>query len=105
MKNGDSFYYDEEVYRKPLDREDTLERLFRIAAYHYSKGEWHEFEYSLKIIIPFLPKGIRERFIPLVHDITNEGIEDHYQQFLKIQEMIESDTNMIWKKRYIKTHR
>lgn len=105
MNKDDQPYYDEETYIKPLSREDTLESQIRLIIYNYSKGLWNEFEYSLKILIVLLPKGVREQFEPLEHDIaTAEGIEKHYQQFLEIQEKIESDTNMIWKKRFIKTY-
>lgn len=97
-------YYSEETYSKGLSREDTLEKQFRLIAFHYSKGLWDEFEYSLKIIIPFLPKEIRGQFTPLKHDTSDSGLEKHYQQFLDIQDKIESDTNMIWKKRFIKTY-
>jgi hypothetical protein len=100
---ADRAYFEEETYSKGLSREDTLEKQFRIIMYHYSKGLWHEFEYSLKIILPFLPKVVRTQFKPLKHDVSIEGIEQHYEQLLKMCEKIESDTNMIWKMKKITT--
>lgn len=100
----DSFY-NEETYSKGLSREDTLERQIRIITYFYSKGMKDEFEYSLKALIPLLPKVVREQFEPLEHDISYEGMEQHYNQFTKINSCLESDTNMIWKKKFIKTYK
>jgi len=104
MNKDDLPYYDEETYSKGLSREDTLEKQIRLIAYHYSKGLWDEFEYSLRILLPMLPKDVRTQFTPLKHDISANGVEIHYNQFQEIQEKIESDTNMIWKKRFIKTY-
>jgi len=100
----DAPYYDEETYTKGLSREDTLEKQIRLIAYHFSKGLWDEFEYSLMILLPMLPKDVRTEFRPLKHDTSPDGIDQHYNQFQTIQEKIESDTNMIWKKRFIKTY-
>ncbi len=97
-------YYDEETWSKGLSREDTLEKQVRIIASFYSKGLWNEFQYSLKILIPLLPKLIRDRFTPIPHAKSEEDIEKHYQQFLDIQVALELDTNMIWKKKFIKTY-
>ena len=105
MTNEDSSFYEEETWTKGLSREDTLEKLFRIAAYHYSKGEWDYFEYTIKILITFLPSIIRKQFKPLVHDTSEPGLEQHYEQFLNIHTKIEDDTNMIWKKRWITTYK
>lgn len=101
-KIHDDSFYSEETYSKGLSREDTLERQIRIITYFYSRGLWNEFEYSLKALIPLLPKLVRDQFKPLLHD-TNK-VEDHYQQFMDIQEKLEADTNMIWKKKFIKTY-
>jgi len=100
----DSVYYSEETYSKGLSREDTLEFQIRTIIKFYSMGMWNEFEYSLKALYPLLPSLIRERFKPLKHNITPKGVEEHYNQFLDIQDMLESDTNMIWKKKFIKTY-
>jgi len=97
-------FYSAETYSKGLSREDTLERQIRLIAYHYSKGMWDDFEYSLKALIPLLPKGVRERFPPLEHDVSQNGIEKHFKQYNDIQSCLESDTNMIWKKRFVKTY-
>lgn len=97
-------YYEEETWSKGLSREDTLEKQIRFISYFYSKGLWNEFQYSLKILIPLLPKLIRDRFTPLPHAKSEEDIEQHYQQFLGIQTTLESDTNMIWRKKFIKTY-
>jgi len=99
----DSFHYNEETYSKGLSREDTLEKQIRMVVYYYSKGMWNEFEYSLKALIPILPSMIREQFPPLTRDITPSGVEKHYQQFCNINSKLESDTNMVWKKKFIKT--
>jgi len=100
----DNLYYSEETYSKGLSREDTLEFQIRIIVKYYSSGMWNEFEYSLKALYPLLPSLIRERVKPLKHNITPVGVEEHYQWFLNIQEMLENDTNMIWKKKFIKTY-
>jgi len=100
----DGSYYGEEVYIKPLSREDTLEKQIGFIAHSYSRGIWNDFEHGLKALFTLLPKGVREQFTPLEFDPSDEGIEKHYQQFLEIQDKIESDTNMIWKKRFIKTY-
>jgi len=97
-------YYLDEVYAKGLNREDTIEKQIRKTVDAYSEGEWDKFEYSIKALIALLPTQIRIKFKPLQHDTTKEGIEDHYKQFIKIQETLEQETNMIFKKRYIKTY-
>lgn len=106
--NNDEFredvFYDEETYSKGLSREETLEKQIRLIAYNYSKGMWDDFEYSLKALLPLLPKLIRERFDPLEHDTSSGGIERHYKQFGDIQAMLESETSMIWKKKFIRTY-
>lgn len=98
------YYYDEETWSKGLSREDTLERQVRIISTYYSKGDWNEFQYSLKILIPLLPSLLRERFMPLPHATDESDIDAHYKQFLAIQKALEEDTNMIWKKKFIKTY-
>jgi len=100
----DDSFYDEETYSKGLNREDTLEAQIRLIASYYSKGLLDEFEWSLKALLPLLPKGVRDRFKPLQHDVGSEGVERHFQMFLEIQVFLESDTNMIWKKKFIKTY-
>ena len=102
--NDNDIKEDEETYSKGLSREDTLEKQIRLITYNYSKGLWDEFEYSLKALIPLLPKAIRKEFMPLDHDVSDGGIEKHYQQHTAIQALLESDTNMIWKKKFIKTY-
>lgn len=97
-------YYDEEVYRKTLTREETLEKQIGFITLCYSKGSWREFEYGIKGLIVLLPRLVREQFTPLRYDPSPSGIEQHYQQFLEINEKLESDTNMIWKKKFIKTY-
>ncbi len=97
-------YYDEETWSKGLSREDTLERQIRLIATFYSNGAWNEFQYSLKILIPLLPSKLRDRFIPLPHATDESDIEQHFKQFLGIQTALENDTNMIWKKKFIKTY-
>jgi len=102
-KIKEDVFYDEETYSKGLNREDTLEYQNRIIANFYSRGLWDEFEYSLKALLPLLPQGIRIQFESLQHDTSIDGIERHYQMFYDIQDKMESDTNMIWKKKFIKT--
>lgn len=97
-------YYSEETYSKGLSREDTIEQQVRLIASFYSNSRWDEFEYGLKILIALLPQLIREKIRILSHDTTHIGVEKHYQQFLDIQKIIETDTNMIFKKRFIKTY-
>lgn len=97
-------YYEEETWSKGLSREHTLERQTQLIAYSYSKGLWDEFEYSLKALIPLLPGKVREAFKPLDHDVTTSGVEEHYQQFTDIQTFIEDNTNMMWKKKFVKTY-
>ncbi|MBD3195205.1 MAG: hypothetical protein GF317_09130 [Candidatus Lokiarchaeota archaeon] len=100
---SDDAFYSEETYSKGLSREDTLEKQIRIITYFYSRGLWDEFEYSLKALLPLLPRVVREQFQALPHDINK--VEDHYNQFMDIQKLLESDTNMIWKKKFIKTYK
>jgi len=95
--------YEEETYSKGLSREDTLERQIRRITDYYSREEWDYFEYGIKILITLLPADVRCQFTPLDHNTSPPGIEKHYQQFTSIQEKLESDTNMIWKKKFIKT--
>lgn len=99
----DEPYYEEEVYHKGLSREETIERQNRIVGDNYSNGRWASFEYSLKILIAFIPKELRETLEKLDHDVTDIGIERHYQQFVLIQKKLQDDTNMIFKKKFIKT--
>lgn len=96
--------YQEETYSKGLSREDTIERQVRMTAFYYSSLKWDEFEYSLKALIGLLPKQIQNKISVLSHDISGVGIEKHYKQFVEIQNVLESDTNMIFKKRFIKTY-
>lgn len=100
---GSDSSYEEEVYRKPLSREETLERQTGLITFYYSKGDWDSFEYAIKAMFPLLPKDIRDQLPSLDHNITRKGVEDHYQQFITIQELLESDTTMLWNKRFIKT--
>lgn len=97
-------YYDEETWSKGLSREETLERQIRLIAFYYSKGMWNEFQYSLKILLPLLPAGVREMFEPETHATDEKGIEIHYKQFTDINVLLESDTNLIWKKKFVKTY-
>jgi hypothetical protein len=98
-------YYEEETYTKGLSREDTIERQVRICAFYYSRGLWNEFEYSLKMLIALLPKELRERLSTLQIDTSSkEIIEKHFKRFVEIQETLELDTNMIFKKKFIKTY-
>lgn len=97
-------YYEEETWSKGLSREETLERQIRLIAFYYSKGMWNEFQYSLKILLPLLPAGVRELFTPEEHATDEKDIEKHYQQFTDIQVLLESDTNLIWKKKFVKTY-
>lgn len=100
-------FYEEETWSKGLSRENTLEKQTQIITYNYSKGQWDDFEYSVKALIPLLPKTVRERFKPLEHDISqgkDGGIEKHYQQFTDIQSFLEENTNMMWKKKFVKTY-
>jgi len=94
----------EEQWSKGLSREDTLERQIRTIVYYYSKGLWDEFEYGIKALYPLLPGKVREQFLPLEHDTSSIGIQKHYDYFLTIQKKIEDDTNMIWRKRFVKTY-
>jgi len=97
-------YYEEETYSKGLSREDTIERQVRIVSDNYSKGRWDEFEYSLKILIALLPSELRNRYTVPLHRTDQKSIEEHYQLFTRIQQDLEHDTNMIFKKRFIKTY-
>lgn len=97
-------FYSEETYSKGLSREDTLEFQIRIIIKFYSTGQWDEFEYSIKALLPLLPSVIRNQFKPLKHNVTPTGVEEHYNQFLMIQDKLERDTNMIWKRKFIKTY-
>ena len=99
-----SGYYEEEVFSAGLSREDTIERQVRIVSDNYSKGEWDKFEYSLKMLISLLPSQLRNRYTVPQHKTDLEGIEKHYQLFIRIQEDLETDTNMIFKKKFIKTY-
>jgi len=101
---SEKYSYDEEVWSKGLSREDTLEQQIRVISKFYSIGDWNEFQYGLKILIPLLPSELRKRFVPLPHAIEEADIEDHYKQFWDIQTALEDDTNMIWKKKFIKTY-
>lgn len=98
-------YYNEETYSKGLSREDTLESQIRAIAFFYSRMMWSEFEYAIKILLTMLPKEVRVQFKPLEIDTTPAGVEKHYQFFKNMQEKIEADTNMIWKKKFIKTYK
>ncbi len=101
----DNFPYSEEVYSKGLDREDTLEGQIRSIINYYSRMEWHNFEYSLKALYPLLPVKLVEEYglVPLKHDVSVTGVENHYQEFVRLQTLIETKTNMTWKKRFVKT--
>ena len=94
----------EETWTKGLTREQTLEKQIQQIAYNYGMGLWDNFEYSLRALHPLLPKKVRDQFKPLEHDISIEGVEEHYQQFTEIQAFIEDNTNLIWKKKFIKTY-
>ena len=48
---------------------------------------------------------MRTKYPPLEHDTSAIGIEKHYKQFTDIQESLEMDTNMIFKKKFIKTYK
>ena len=101
---SDQPFYEEETWSKGLSREQTLEKQTQLIAYNYSKGFWNEFEYSLKALIPLLPKQVRDEFPPLEHDITTEGVARHYKQFTDLQSYIEENTNMMYKKKFVKTY-
>ena len=103
IENDDS-YYDEETYSKGLSREDTIEKQVRLVAYHYSKGMWTQFEYSLHMLIALLPRDVRTRFKPIYIDAKSfDVISKHFEQFVDIQLALEEDTNMIFKRKFIKT--
>ena len=102
--NDEQSFYEEETWSKGLSREHTLEKQTQMIAYNYSKGLWDNFEYSLKALIPLLPEKVRMSFKPLDHDVTAKGIELHYQQFIAIQSFIEGNTNMMFKKKFVKTY-
>lgn len=104
MSEEDNPYYDEEVYHKPLTRENTLENQIWNITKAYTKGDWREFEYGVNALIPLLPKLVRDQFTPNEYDFSTIGIEKFYQLFTRIQVVLESDTNMIWKKKFIKTY-
>lgn len=97
-------YYQEEVFSKGLTRENTIEKQIQIALYFYSRGFWHEFEYSVKGLISILPNDLRDKIIIPNHNITSDGVEVFYKIFTSIQKMLEKDTNMIYKKKFIKTY-
>lgn len=99
----DGSSYEEETYSKGLNREDTLEHQIRIITNNYNNGKLAEFEWSIKALLPLLPKKIRVQFTPLPHDTSEECVEQHYQMFLNIQIKLEDDTNMVWNKKFIKT--
>ena len=96
--------YEEETYSKGLNREETIERQIRIITFYYSKGLWDNFEYSVKALFSLLPTTIRERFAIPEHDITTEGRDKHFKLFIEIQRSLEEDTNMIFKRKFIKTY-
>lgn len=96
-------FYEEETYTKGLSREETIERQVRIASFFYSKGIWHEFEYSVKMLVALLPRALRDTFSIPDHNTKNEGIECYYNLFVNIQTKLEEDTNLIFKKKFIKT--
>jgi len=105
IKQDDAPFYEEEVYSKGLSREDTIERQVRICTYFYSKGLWSNFEYGLHMLIALLPKDVRTCFKPIQIDVKSfDIINQHYKQFVQIQEALEVDTNMIFKKKFIKTY-
>jgi len=97
-------YYMEETWSKGLTRENTLEKMIGKIAVHYSEGEWDEFEWGIKSLVTLLPKSIRDNIELPPHDIHPSGREEYYKCFVSIQEKLESDTNMIWKKKFIKTY-
>jgi hypothetical protein len=99
-----SGYFEEEVYSKGLSREDTIESHIRRAIYFYSKGLWDEFEYSVKILITILPSALKEQMKELDHNTSSKGVQEHYNQFKEIQRCLEDETNMIFKKKFIKTY-
>ena len=102
----DNFGYEEEVYSKGLSREDTIERQVRICTFNYSKGLWDEFEYSVHMLIALLPSELRKKIKILpIDSTTRQKIGEFYEQFINIQETLELDTNMIFKKKFIKTYR
>ena len=99
-----SGYYEEEVFSKGLSRENTIEKQVGIATYFYSKGLWDEFEYSVKAMLPLLPEQIRERITLPEHNTTLKGVEAYFNSFIKMQSELENNTNMIFKKKFVKTY-
>jgi len=101
--DGDGSYYDEETYSKGLSREDTLEAQIRFIVRAYSKGMWGDFERGVKVLHLLLPNEVRKKFSTMDEDLSPEGVQEHYKLFEKIQNTIETETNMIWKRKFIKT--
>jgi hypothetical protein len=99
-----SGYYDEEVYSKGLTREQTIESHTNRILYFYSKGSWDDFEYAIKIMIPILPTIIKNKIEIPEHNTSNQGVQQHYDLFNEIQNSLENETNMIYKKKFIKTY-
>lgn len=98
-------YYEEETYTKGLSREETIEKQVRFAVYFYSRGEWHNFEYSVKMLVALLPRNLRDQLAIPEHNIQNNGTEEYYKLFIDIQTRLEEDTNLIFKKKFIKTYK
>ena len=99
-----SGYYEEETYTKGLDRESTIEKQVQTAIFFYSRAMWAEFEYSVRALAVLLPKDVRDVFILPPIDVTDKGIQEYFKLFTLIQEKLELDTNLIFKKRFIKTY-
>jgi len=96
--------YEEETYSKGLSREDTLEAQIRFVVRAYSEGKWGDFERGVKALHVLLPSEVRQKFDTLDENLSPEGVEKHYKFFEKIQDTIETETNMIWKRKFIKTY-
>jgi len=104
MKRDELGFYEEETYSKGLSREDTIEQQVRLCMYFYSRGFFKEFQYSLRMLIALLPKEVRNKFEILDHDTsTASKIDIHFNQFIDIQEALEVDTNMVFKRKFVKT--
>ena len=67
-------YYEEETFSGGLSREDTIE------------------------------KQVRTCFKRIEFNVDERTVDKYYNQFIKIQETLEMNTNMVFKKKFIKTY-
>lgn len=101
---GPGGYYEEETYSKGLNREDTIEGQIRTILFFYTRQQWPEFIHGVQIFYAVLPKAIRESIEPVDFSVTSDGVKTCYKKFIEIQNVLETDTNMIFKKKFIKTY-